>query len=190
MQSVSIYHRKVIVIKRKIVTESKYQGRSIKHFTVVDEECLPVFAPAMFLSDLAKNGAALNTTRAYSSDLAQFFNVLRMTKNVEGLSQDYRLITDNHMSGYLYGYLKQNKSLSDKSINRHVATLEQFYTFCYDHGFMLTKPKFSYTYSDNASLNKMDGLTTKMHREYIDEASFKEVILGSIDSKNPFIHER
>jgi len=172
----------------------EYQGRTFDFYCVTNtsrNDCIPVFAPSMFLLYLAKSGAALNTTKSYANDLATLFSVLERSKDTLGSTSDYRYLTENEMSGYLYGYLKQQRGLSNCSLERHIVTLSTFYKFSADVGFIETAPSFSFTYcEETAANNTVSAISEKLHKVYIDEDRFKSDVLGQINDKNPFIRER
>ncbi len=180
------------MIRRQIVRKYDYYGRSISFHCVIDDKGVPIFAPTMFLFDSAIEGSKQTTTRSYASDLGQFFSILENTYGADGgLGQDYREVTEAQMSAYLHSYLKQQKKLKDKSIKRHIASIQGFYDFCYKKGFMKNKADFSYSFGDDdIKVSFIEGMNINLHKQYMNELTFKNDILGNLATTNPFIHER
>lgn len=174
------------------VENYKYASRVLDFKCVVDDAGIPIFAPSMYLFHLAKTGQAKTSIRAYSFDLTKFFTVLEHTENVQGIyGIDYREMTDEQMSRYLHGYLKVQLQLKDSTVERHIASLTGFYQFAYSHGLMDTFPHFTYSYGDEETKTSiMQGLTTKLHETFMDEETFKEVVLANFTTKDPFLRER
>lgn len=171
-----------------------YHGRELNFYCVTDNDRtdgIPLFAPSMFLLNLAKKGASLNTTKSYASDLATFFSIVNRSKSTLGMTSDYRTLTENEMSGYLFGYLKQKRGLSNKSLERHIATLRSFYEFSVNVGFILQTPSFSFSFGEDPIEGRIvDTISEKLHEIYIDKKNFERNILGSINNQDPFIRER
>lgn len=175
----------------KNVTQFKYATRSLDFYLVMSNKGVPLFAPCMYLFELAKRGIKPKSIRAYSFDLAKFFTALEHTKSVTGIvGRDYRDVNDLQMTAYLDGLLKKELNLSDKSIERHITTLSGFYKFSYEYGLMSNHMSFSFKYgTEEEKMSVMQGHTTKLHATYIDENAFK-VLLENIPAKDPFIRER
>ena len=172
----------------KRVFDYQYAGRKINFHCLVNEGGIPEFEPSIFLFNEAICGNSENTTRAYANDLCSFFNMLK-----ESYYEEYRYddVTNSQMNGYLNGYLNQKRNLKPKTIARHISTLKSFYDFCYSHGFTVKKPSFSFSYTDDISTETMmTGMTTQLHRTFMDERTFNNVILGHITTHDPFLKER
>jgi site-specific recombinase XerD len=136
------------MIENKAVKNYMYESRALDFHCVVDDSGIPILAPSLFIFHLAIKGNSKNTLRAYSFDLAKFFNVLKVTANKSGdKGLDYRDLTDIQMSSYLHGYLKQHLQLADSTIERHIATLTSFYEYSYKHGLMSRAAQFNFEYS-------------------------------------------
>lgn len=170
----------------------KYASRVLNFYCVVDELRVPIFSPSMYLFHLAIAGQAETTIRAYSFDLAKFFTVLEHTEKVLGIfGKDFRELTDEQMSRYLHGYLKKKLELADSTIERHIATISGFYKYAYKYGLMSTVPHFTYAYGDEETKTSiMQGLTIKLHETYMNESTFKDVVLANLTTKDPFLRER
>ncbi|MGE6812241.1 tyrosine-type recombinase/integrase [Pseudoalteromonas nigrifaciens] len=176
------------MINVKRVWDYEYGARKLNFYCLVGKNNVPLFEPSLFLFKEAIKGASENTTRGYANDLKSFFSMLHQSL---GGIDNYKVVTDTQMNGYLNGFLYQKKCLKPATITRHIAAINRFYTFCYDNGFMSRKSCFSFSYVDNISTETMlNGMTTKLHRTYLSKNTFEEVILGSIKTKSPFLKER
>ena len=170
------------------VWDYEYGARKLTFYCLIGNNGVPLFEPSMFLFKEAIKGAPENTTRAYANDLKLFFSMLNHSLGGFG---NYKSITDAQMNGYLNGFLNQKKCLKPATITRHIASINRFYIFCYENGFTNRKPCFSYSYIDDISTETMmNGMTTQLHRTYLNRNTFEDVILGSITTKNPFLKER
>ncbi len=176
------------MIKVKRVWNYEYGARKLNFYCLIDENGIPLFEASMFLFKECIKGMAENTTRGYGNDLKSFFSMLN--KSLGGID-NYKVISDSQMNGYLNGYLHQKKGLKSATIIRHIAAINRFYAFCYENGFIDRKACFSYSYADGSGAETMmKGMTTRLHRTYLNRSTFEEVILGSIVTKNPFLKER
>lgn len=180
------------MIKPRVIKNYKYASRLLNFHCVVDDLEVPILAPSLYLFHQAISGLSNNSIRAYSFDISKFFNVLNGTTNKYGeKGLDYRDLSDEQMSAYLHGYLKKYLKLADTTIERHIASLTKFYEFAYSHGLMSLAPKFSFEYGDESTKTSvMQGLTTRLHKTYIDEEDFNKVVLSNITVKDPFLRER
>jgi site-specific recombinase XerD len=181
-----------VLAKVQAVKNYRYASRPLDFYCVIDKAGDPIFAPSLFLFGLVKKGQSVKTTRAYSFDLARFFTVLEQSKGVTGVfGKDYRDVTDVQMTKYLHGYLKMSLGLKDSTIERHVATLSNFYYFAYQNGLMSSVPQYTFEWGDEKTKTTiMQGLTTKLHETYMDEDVFKDVVLANITTKDNFLRER
>ena len=147
----------------------------------------PLFAPSMYLLHLAKTNKLDKTIATYANALKQFFKVVAQWKTGKA---DWKKIGDREISGYLFGYLKQQRNLSNRSIKVHIAALDGFFNWAYEHGFAINKPNFSYTFED-ADTEKYQGGhdNLKLNQEYMNKPDFEQ-LLTAVKATNPFINER
>ncbi len=176
----------MILVRR--VWNYEYGARKLTFYCLIGKNGVPLFEPSMFLFKEAIKSASENTTRGYANDLKSFFSMLNQSL---GGSDSYKVVTDAQMNGYLNGYLNQKKGLKPATITRHIAAINRFYVFCYDNGFMNRKACFSFSYADDISTETMmNGMTTQLHRTYLNKNTFEDAVLGTIKTKNPFLKER
>lgn len=171
----------------KLLKDFKSSVGNINTCLIVDESFRPVFAPTMFLLEKAESGNADKTVQTYASRLKTFFNVLADSQ------LDWREISDREMSGYLSGYLYQRQNLSHSSMQNHIAALKAFYGFCLEMGILVNAKEFSFNYSKepkSRQKQKSNALSTKLHQLYFDVDTFKNVVLGNVVARSPYIIER
>lgn len=176
------------MVKIKRVWDYSYGERKLNFHCLVDEDGIPLFEPSMFLFKEAIKGRPENTTRSYANDLRTFFTML---DDSSGMASDYAAVTDKQMNGYLNGYLNQQRGFKPATIVRHIASINQFYDYCYEHGFISNKPLFSFSYTDDISTETMmRGITTRLHRTYMEKEEFNTAILGYLTTQDSFLKER
>lgn len=179
------------MVEKELVKKYKYGARSFDFYCIIDSKKIPILAPSLFLFDLAKQGQSFNTNKAYASDLKSFFTILSTSKGSDGaVGLSFIDVTDEQMSGYINGYLLRQNGLAVSSIERHIATLNAFYNFSYEHGFVERKLNYSFALDEEVRETDLAQLNSKLHQVYISESQFKSIILANIEAKNPFIKER
>ncbi|MBJ2135557.1 tyrosine-type recombinase/integrase [Paraglaciecola chathamensis] len=176
----------------EFVSQLKYSTRVLDFYCVIDDAGYPIFAPSMFLFHLAKNNFAQRTIKGYAYDLASFFTALNSTgKVVNLLGTNFRDVDDPKMTAYLDGILKKQMELADATIERHIATLTSFYKFSYTYGLISEEKSFTFKYGEEeVKMSVMQGITTKLHETYMNEATFKDVVLSNAPNTSSFLNER
>lgn len=145
-----------------------------------------ISAPTLYLLSLAKDGNLKNSLAAAADDMKSFFQALA------DHHQDWRHLTDQDMSGYLYGHLKQKRGLSDSSIERNISTIKGLYKYAAKNGFLESEPAFSYGYKPNEV--KVQGKGFKkvdfnLYRKYCAESIFNQ-LLAHVVACSEYIRER
>lgn len=178
---------------RKILVENfRYGSRFIDFYSIVDDDGIPIFAPSMFLFNLALSGLSKNTIRSYASDLTTFFSILAGDAGVaNNIGRDYREITDAQMTTYIDWYLLKEKCLSAITVERHKTTISKFYKFAFNHGLIPKRMTFSFAAdSSQETSTPLQTITKKLHQTYITKEQFDKIMLPYVNTSNPFLRER
>lgn len=167
-----------------------WSGGAINSFVILEDgpltESSIVPAPTLYLIHMAQDGQLSNSIRSSAHDLRSFFEALRAH------GQDWRKLTDSDMSGYLYGHLKTARSCTDKTTNRHISTLKQFYAHAWQIGMLDAPAAFTYNYVSTEQ--KVQGDSEKkvnfdLYNKYIEKGIFSS-LLSNVKAKSPFEKER
>ncbi|WJK11899.1 tyrosine-type recombinase/integrase [Pseudomonas fluorescens] len=177
-------------MKVKYVKEINWSGGPLSTYAILEDGPLTeqsiVPAPTLFLIHLAQEGQLPNSIRSCAHDLRSFFEAL------EAHDQDWKLLTNADMSGYLYGHLKVARSCSDKSIRRHISTLKLFYAHAWGLGMLDAPASFSYHFIPDEQKKQGDGkkrVNFDLYNKYVEKDIF-ERLLGSIKTQSAFEKER
>jgi site-specific recombinase XerD len=172
------------------VTNITWSGGPLTTYAVLDDGPLVensiVAAPSLYLIFLAKEGKSLRSLKAAADDMKAFFQTLR------DHNQDWRMLTDRDMSGYLYGHLKVEKKLCDKTIDRHISTIRGLYRFGRNSGLLPKPKKYTYNYTKNNLKRQGEGhkkVNFNLFNKYV-EASIFECLLTGVNAASAFIIER
>ena len=134
------------MIESKKVEGIEFGLRTLTSYILLLDD-LPLVVPTAFLFNTAINHK-FKTVRTYQNPIKQFFTMINNSKRADGSFSDWRSLTDSEMSGYLYGYLRQQKNLKDNSMRTHIAAISEFYRYAYYHGFTAHIPDFSFSYQE------------------------------------------
>ena len=178
-----------MVIKCKKVEGIEFGLRTLTSYVLL-QDGLPLVVPTAFLFNTAKNNK-FKTVRTYQNPIKQFFTMIENSIRADGSISDWNSLTDNEMSGYLYGYLRQKKKLKDSSIQTHIAAISEFYRYAYDYGFTTHIPDFSFSYQDTGDTSTfLRNISIEMHDIYFTEQEFEDKLVAQVRSKGDFINER
>ena len=111
-------------------TEVFFGGRNLTTAVLYTEDYTYHKAGCHFLLEVAKKSRAgsKSTVKGRASDLTRYLNVISGKGSSNHFySTDYRETTESQMNTYLMDLV--NNDLQDASINRHISTLSEFYTF-------------------------------------------------------------
>jgi site-specific recombinase XerD len=172
------------------VDKVEFSGTHLETYVVLEDGPLGddsvVLAPSLFLLDQAQAGRSVNTLKAKADDLKSLFQA------ISAHSQDWTQLTDQDMSGYLQGYLKQDRDLSDEAVERHISTVKSFYSFAWDSGLLLEPKPYKYYYR-SSKINKQgqgsSGAKLDLSVKYINKQYF-ELICSNLLAQDPFLRER
>lgn len=177
-------------MKVKFVEGIAWSGGPLNTYAVLEDgpltESSIIAAPSLYLIHLAQEGQQPHSIRSCAHDLRSFFEALSAHE------QDWRKLTDTDMSGYLYGHLKRARSCTDRSVNRHISSLKQFYAHAWQIGMLDAPTAFTYNYLSTEQ--KVQGDSKKkvnfdLFSKYIEKDIFRS-LLSSIKAKSPFEKER
>lgn len=179
------------MMKKILVENIDWSGGPIKSYTIVTEGRISdesiVVAPSLHLLEKSKEGVSLPTLRSMASDLCAYFQTL------SDYSIDWRQVTDDQMSGYLYKILFIRKKLCRLSIERAISSIRGFYFTAEQIGILDRQVNLSYDYSEAAELRRQKSSFSKpdfdLFKQYVHKDIFSE-LLGSITTKSPFLRER
>lgn len=177
-------------MKVKLVKEINWSGGPLSTYAILEDGQLTeesiVPAPTLYLIHLAQEGQQANSIRSCAYDLLSFFEALQAHE------QDWKLLTDADMSGYLYGHLKVARSCSKKSINRHISTLKLFYAHAWQTGMLDAPASFTYHYISDEQKKQGEGkkrVNFDLYNKYVERGIFDR-LLGSIKAQSAFEKER
>ncbi|NYR13718.1 tyrosine-type recombinase/integrase [Pseudoalteromonas sp. MIP2626] len=159
-------------------------GRNLTTAVLYNEGFTYHKAGSHFLLEVAKKSRAgsKSTVKGRASDLARYLNVIGSSGHL--YSADYRKITESQMNTYLMVLV--NNNLQDVSINRHISTLSEFYSFAFKQGYIDEPKEFSYSVkTQSARLQLVDKATSTILSQYIREEDFNN-ILAHIPTKDTF----
>lgn len=172
-------------------TEVFCGGRNLTTAVLYTEDYTYHKAGCHFLLEVAKKSRAgsKSTVKGRASDLTRYLNVISGKGSSNNFySADYRETTESQMNTYLMDLV--NNDLQDASINRHISTLSEFYSFAHEHGYIDEPKEFSYSVkSQSARLQLADRATSTILSQYIREEDFNN-ILAHIPTKNTFKRSR
>ena len=177
-------------MKVKLVKEINWSGGPLCTYAILEDGQLSeqsiVPAPTLYLIHLAQQGQQPNSIRSCAHDLRSFFEAL------QAHDQDWKLLTNVDMSGYLYGHLKVARLCSDKSIERHITTLRLFYAHAWQLGMLDAPASFSYHFISDEQKKQGDGkkrVNFDLYNKYVEKGIF-ERLLGCIKAQSAFEKER
>ena len=177
-------------MKVKYVEGVSWSGGPLSTYVILENGPLGeqsiVPAPTLYLVHLAQGGQRPNSIRSSAHDLRSFFEVLQTH------GQDWRHLTNDDMSGYLYGYLKKARSCVDKSIKRHISTLRSFYAHAWQTGMLNAPASFTYQYVSTAQKHQGDAkkkVNFDLFNKYIEKKIFTH-LLSSVKAQCAFTKER
>ncbi|TWX69899.1 site-specific integrase [Colwellia demingiae] len=177
------------MIECKKVEGIEFGLRTLTSYVLL-QDGLPLVVPTAFLFNTAKNNK-FTTVDTYQNLIKQFFTGIERSKRADGSFSDWNSLTDNEMSGYLYGHLQQKKKLKDSSIELHIAAISGFYRYAYAHGFTARIPDFSFSYQEaNDKSTYLRNISTEMHDVYFTEKEFKDKLVSQVKEKCGFNRER
>lgn len=177
-------------MKVKYIEGIGWSGGPLNTFAVLEDGPLNeqsiVPAPTLYLIHLAQEGQLPNSIRSAAHDLRSFFEAARAH------GQDWRQLTNEDMSGYLYGHLKQARSCTDKSIKRHISTLKLFYAHAWQIGMLNAPASFTYNYIPDEQKKQGDAkkkVNFDLFSKYVEKEIFNR-LLSNIKAQSPFEKER
>ncbi len=170
------------------VSNIKWAGHTYKSNAVLDCNGKINIPITLYLVNLSINGKSYNTTLNYAYRLESYFNVLKSSGDM-----DWRSVDDEAMTVYINKYLYQNKNLTKKSIQGHIATLDGFYKWAWRYGY-LTRPivySFILSHKEKKSSVKTDThkISSKYMGQYIEPAKL-ETLLENLKTNDPYLLER
>lgn len=175
------------MIESKLVEKIPFGGRNISTYALVNDGT-PLVHPSGFLLHTAVT-SSFNTVTTYKNALKSFYKEIISKTNLS--INNIEELTDQEMSGYLVGVLQRERKLKNSSIENHISTLKEFFRYLYQSGFTTKEMIFSYAYEESEyEQSFLDGIKTNMHKAYFDKKTFKESLLGYIDSQSSFIQKR
>ena len=163
-----------------------WAGGNISSY-VLEKDNNPIFAPTMFLLNLAKEGYSLVTLKGYSSRLKIFFELILQNEMANAGLINWQSMTDNAMSGYLQNHLVSSRKLVESSVDSHISALNSFYSFAWEYGLLIEKPVFSSSYQPDQTLEKES--TSKLNL-YISEDVFLNELICAVKYKSSFVTAR
>ncbi|WP_413284042.1 tyrosine-type recombinase/integrase [Vibrio sp. MA40-2] len=169
-----------------------YSGYYINSYVIIDDDEQYVAVACDFLLDMAISGVPQRTTqRSCASDLIAFFSQLHSIKNIDStFPSDYREASESDLDAHLIGNLFQRKDLSPQSVIRHAATLNKFFKFAYEHGYMHYKIRWSPRNKLPDKFTLIDESMSRIGRQYIEKEVFEEILLPNISAKSSFKRAR
>ncbi|HAS6097657.1 TPA: tyrosine-type recombinase/integrase [Vibrio vulnificus] len=180
---------------RKVkVPDCQYAVSPITHqpqfcdvYVLLDDDGQMLFHENLWLTAIAKVSPP-NTARGYANDLLSF---VRMAKPLGG----WAAIGQPEMTGYLHGELFQHRGYKKATMQRHIATLKQFYAWQVEKGYLSTVPDFEWNYEHLYTKDPMDksshhAYQHSFHSLYIDKSVFHNKLLPAVDSADEFIRLR
>ncbi len=141
----------------------------------------------MFLADLSKR-FSLETVRATANDLLSFS---KMADSLGG----WAAITQQTLTGYLHGELYQRRKYKKPTMQRHIASLKNFFGWVNKKGYADNPKDFDWGYEHLYSNNQPDAVAYNasqhsFHSLYITPETFFERLLPNVNSKDPFLRKR
>lgn len=170
------------------VSHIKWAGQTHKSHAVLDTHGEVNFPATMYLVNLSLNGKSYNTTLNYAYRLESYFTVLQQSGEM-----DWRLVDDETMTVYINQYLHNTKNLSISSIEGHIACLESFYKWAWEHGFLKKPLKHSFILSQKNKQSSVLLHSNKDTRRYLGqyiEPTKLESLLEHLKTNDPFLLER
>jgi site-specific recombinase XerD len=145
-----------------------------------------VAVPTLYLLSQAKEGKLKNSLAAAADDLKGFFQTL------EDHNQDWKYLSDQDISGYLYGCLKRKGKLCDRSIERKKSTIRKLYKWAAKSGFLEHEPVYSYNYQSNEIRNQGQGFKKvdfDLYNKYCTDTIFNH-LLAHVVADSEYKRER
>lgn len=155
-------------------------------YVLLDDEQM-LFYENLWLTAVARTSPP-NTARGYAADLLSF---VRMAKPLGG----WAAIGQQEMTGYLHGELFQRRGYKKATMQRHIATLKQFYEWQESQGYLDSMPKFEWNYEHLYTKDPMDksahhAYQHSFHSLYIDKTVFHDKLLPAVDAADEFLRLR
>ena len=166
----------------------EYAEKTVHSYVLVNNG-VPLLLPSAFLLHTAIEYPSSNTSKTYMFALKSFYEQVDSKTNLT--DSNIENLTEKEMSGYLVGILKKERNVKPSTIEHHITILKEFFKYLYNSGLISKELHFSYSYLDKPTEEDfLPGITTEMHDAYFDEKTFKQSILGYVESDCPFIQER
>ena len=167
------------LIKRKVTVP--YGSHGLTTYVIANKTTHTIMpAACAYLFSLTRDsGLRLNSVKSYASTLVSFLNTIDDDPNIEG----FETLTDKQMRAYLELILCDHKKVKENTINQYITRLKGFYDFCWDYGWVLDKPVFSWQMSHQvmqkmklveAQKNSLDPYN--LPEQYIPESEFIELL--------------
>lgn len=160
-----------------VINKYELDGRTVAVPVLWDRNNLLVEPiTSLYLFHLVvKLGRSLNTVTNYATTLSILLNEIERDPNIDG----WQAMTERNMWAFLEYKLHQERELSGSTIDQYSDRLKQFYEWAFDNGWLVARPQFSWTLSNETMLKiaKDKGVRKSndpfsLYSQYISEDEF------------------
>lgn len=160
-----------------VINKYELDGRTLAVPVLWDRNTLLVDPiTSLYLFHLVvKLGRSLNTVTNYATTLSILLNEIERDPNIDG----WQAMTERNMWAFLEYKLHQQRELTGSTIDQYSDRLKQFYEWAFDNGWLVERPQFSWTLSNETMLKiaKDKGVRKSndpfsLYSQYISEDEF------------------
>jgi integrase len=172
------------MIRKVAVEDINYGGRRIASSALLNSDGSIFWEPTLFLLHRVQNGLKPSSAESYAQDLVTYLNVVDTSSG----DLNWKDVTDQQMTAYIQTYLQGNRKAKQKSITRHIATLQSLYNWAWDVKMLDQPPAFTFGF-DHQIPKSQGKQSVSLKTNYIHEKEFEELI-GSVNQSSSFLLER
>lgn len=178
--------------KQKEITVH-HGGRTLNTVVIANRSTSQLHpASTAFLLDKRLSNVQVSSCRKYGSIVLSLIEEVCFDSQLS----DFDDLTDAHMTAYLEKVLYRERNVEPGTINQHVSTLSEFFTFLYDNGWVKKPNRFTF-HTDLDLAHKMDKSSGRLRsldpyrlpERYIPKEDF-DCLLSYESSKSIFVRER